>query len=362
MTTFIEQVDTPESADPERAVRVGGSHAKLITLERAISEQARQGAAVKRDMAASLHRAHCVALHRTNPRSCFCANRFGLFRWRIWKQGIRWRLWIRGFGGGYGLGEHFRPSDPAMAGCMPPAHDFGPGTKAGTVRHHIQFGKRHAISAAVPPYAERDPEPYPRPQHRHRPVSVVDESQEAPPPPRPRHQIASLPVESTKTHVDKKIAAPPPPKPRALVSSGHPNSGIPAAGDHRFVPDEVLVELRPELSSQTADVVARQERLRLLASQHLTLIGTTLYRYRIEGKRSVAAIVKALEADTRIAAVQPNFLFALQSKLSSGLAEAQYVISRMRLNEAHAISNGAKTLVAVIDSGIDKNHPESQTP
>jgi subtilisin family serine protease len=28
------------------------------------------------------------------------------------------------------------------------------------------------------------------------------------------------------------------------------------------------------------------------------------------------------------------------------------------LTEAHAISNGAKTLVAVIDSGIDRNHPE----
>ena len=37
MTAFIEQVDMPESADPERAVRVGGSHAKLITLERPIS-------------------------------------------------------------------------------------------------------------------------------------------------------------------------------------------------------------------------------------------------------------------------------------------------------------------------------------
>jgi subtilisin family serine protease len=209
-----------------------------------------------------------------------------------------------------------------------------------------------------PPYAGRDPEPYPWPQHRHRPVAVIDQSHEAPLPPRPRHQIASLPVENTKTHIDKKIAAPPPPNPKALVSSGRPNSGIRAAGDHRFVPDEVLVELRPDLSPKTADAMAKRERLQLLASRHLTLIGTTLYRYRIEGKRSVSAIVSALEADSRIAAVQPNFLFALQGEPSSGLADAQYVIPRMRLTEAHTISNGAKTLVAVIDSGIDLNHPE----
>jgi subtilisin family serine protease len=30
----------------------------------------------------------------------------------------------------------------------------------------------------------------------------------------------------------------------------------------------------------------------------------------------------------------------------------------MRLTEAHTISNGEKTLVAVIDSGIDSTHPE----
>ncbi len=265
---------------------------------------------------------------------------------------------LRGFGGGHGLRGAFPPLGSGYGRMYAPRARFWPGNESWHRQTSCPVWETPRHFSRRPPYAERDPEPYPRPQHRHRPVSVVVESQEAPPTPRPRHQIASLPAESTKTHVDKKIAAPPPPKPRALVSSGHPNSGISAAGDHRFVPDEVLVELRPELSSQTADLVARQERLHLLASQHLTLIGTTLYRYRIEGKRSVVAIVKALEADTRIAAVQPNFLFALQSELSSGLAEAQYVIPRMRLNEAHAISNGAKTLVAVIDSGIDKNHPE----
>lgn len=228
---------------------------------------------------------------------------------------------------------------------------------------------RHFGRYPYGPYGPFHPEPYPWP--RRRPVPVIDANEEPPPLHRPRHHIAvppvesarprhhfiAPPVESAKKHVDKKIAAAPR-KPEAQASSARPNNGIPAAGEHRFVQDEVLVELRPDVSPQTADVIAKRVRLRLLASQRLALIGTTMYRYRIVGKRSVVAIVAALEADPRIAAVQPNYLYTLQSERTGALAEAQYAIPEMRLNEAHAISNGAKTLVAVIDSGIDRNHPE----
>jgi hypothetical protein len=110
------------------------------------------------------------------------------------------------------------------------------------------------------------------------------------------------------------------------ASSSRPNSGIPAAGEHRFLPGEGLAELRPDVSPQTADVIARRERPRLLASQRLYLIWTTMYRYRIEGKRSVVAIVAALEVDPWIAAAQPNYLYTLQSERTGGLAEAHYVI------------------------------------
>jgi subtilisin family serine protease len=175
-----------------------------------------------------------------------------------------------------------------------------------------------------------------------------------------RHHSVVPPVETVKQHVDRKIAVAPR-KTVAQVLTKHPNGGSPAAGEQRFVPGEILFELRPDASPQAADAIAREERLRQLASQRLALIGTTMYRYQIVGTRSVATVVAALEADTRIATVQPNYLYTLQSERSGGLSEAQYVIPKMHLTEAHAISNGAKTLVAVIDSGIDRNHPEIAT-
>jgi hypothetical protein len=116
----------------------------------------------------------------------------------------------------------------------------------------------------------------------------------------------------------------------ARVSSTRANSGVPAAGEHRFVADEVLVEVRPDISVEMADAIAKRERLRPLASQRLPLIGTTMYRYRIVGKRPVATVIAALEAEPRIAAVQPNYLYTLQSEPTGGLAEAQYVVPKMR--------------------------------
>ncbi|MGH6857021.1 MAG: S8 family peptidase [Methylocella sp.] len=136
-------------------------------------------------------------------------------------------------------------------------------------------------------------------------------------------------------------------------------SGVPAKDEHRYVPDEVLFELRAGVSPQTADAIARRERLQRLASQPLELIGTTLYRYRIKDKRSVPTVVAVLERDARIGTVQPNYLYRLQQGAQNGrFAENQYAVPKMHLTEAHTISNGEKALVAVIDSGIDSTHPE----
>jgi hypothetical protein len=208
-----------------------------------------------------------------------------------------------------------------------------------------------------------EPEPYPWPHHRHRSAPVFVETEEVSPPRRARHLIVVPPVVATKTHAnkshtDKKIAlAPRKPIPQQSLPA-RPNSRIPAAIEQRFVRDEVLFELRADVPPQVTNAIANQQRLHQLASQRLELIGITMYRYRIIGERSVATVVAALEADPRIAEVQPNYLYTLQGERTGGLAEAQYVIPKMRLTEAHAISNGAKTLVAVIDSGIDRNHPE----
>src|SRR5690606_17342146 len=86
------------------------------------------------------------------------------------------------------------------------------------------------------------------------------------------------------------------------------------------------------------------------------LSGTTMFRWTIPDGRNVAAVIRSLEADTNILSVQPNYRYMLQqSKTGEGI---QYAVEKLRLARAHEIARGDRVLVAVIDSGIDAEHPE----
>ena len=157
------------------------------------------------------------------------------------------------------------------------------------------------------------------------------------------------------------------PPPQQAARSG--GSGVPPANEQRMVPDEVIIEIFNTASPQAMNELQRRHRLARIESQTFQLPGTTLYRLQIPDRRSVATVIRALEADRTIASAQPNYLFALQQNdippASAGGDRsaregdaAQYALAKLRLPEAHSIANGDRVLVAVIDSGIDISHPE----
>jgi Subtilase family len=135
-------------------------------------------------------------------------------------------------------------------------------------------------------------------------------------------------------------------------------TGVPAENEQRFVPDEVL--FTSSGSERAAESIARRHRLTLVSSRQSPLIGATLNRYRIAGRRSVRAVIRELEAEPQITWVQPNYMFELEDENTrpQGLAAAQYDLVKMHVTEAHRVSEGDKTLVAIIDSGIDEKHPD----
>lgn len=136
-------------------------------------------------------------------------------------------------------------------------------------------------------------------------------------------------------------------------------SGAPPVNERRLVPDEVVIELSNSVSAQQIDALQRRFQLTRIESHAFQLSNTTLYRWRILDRRSVAAVVRALEADRLVASAQPNYLFTLQqSETRSEGDPAQYGLAKLHLPQAHAISRGDNVLVAVIDSGVDVNHPE----
>src|SRR5665213_2764182 len=150
--------------------------------------------------------------------------------------------------------------------------------------------------------------------------------------------------------------------PNRPQQSARRNTGnVPPANERRYVPDEVVLEIPNTVSPAQIDALQTRFRLTRLGSQRFQLTGTTLYRWRIPNNVSVPRAVQALGGDARVASVQPNYLFTIQQSEPTAAREgdaAQYELAKLHLPQAHALAKGDKILVAVIDSGIDADHPE----
>ena len=143
-------------------------------------------------------------------------------------------------------------------------------------------------------------------------------------------------------------------------------TGVPSADEKRLISNEVVVELAGSVGAKAIEALQLRHRLTTIQSQPIKLLGTTLFRWRISDRRSVAAVVRALEADAVVASAQPNYLFTLQQDAAKPASDsaapggdpAQYELAKLRLPQAHALAKGDNIPVAVIDSAVDVSHPE----
>ncbi len=139
-------------------------------------------------------------------------------------------------------------------------------------------------------------------------------------------------------------------------------TGVPPAGETRFVATEMVFQVGSNVSRQALDNAMRRLGLSTIASQNIGLTGGTLFHLRLADGRAVADVVRALEAEN-IGIAQPNYVYQLRqdanlaARGNAGDA-SQYVVSKMRLGEAHRVATGSNVLVAVIDSAIDIKHPD----
>jgi subtilisin family serine protease len=148
---------------------------------------------------------------------------------------------------------------------------------------------------------------------------------------------------------------PSPPPSKNAAKKGPVGAGL----NNNFVRNEVLIEVDGILSDAQADALSRRHRLARLESQAFELTGTTLFRWRIPDGRSADAVRRQLAGDGSVRATYLNMRFALQQSPAPRTGDpAQYVVPKLKLTEALSMANGTGVLVAVIDSGIDVNHPE----
>ncbi len=132
-------------------------------------------------------------------------------------------------------------------------------------------------------------------------------------------------------------------------------SGLPPANERRYIPDHVVFEF----SGNGLTGFLNRNRLALLSTLRLPLLNTTIYNARILDGSSVPTKLRAIAADGA-RNVQPEYLFVTVAD-GAPAPEApdptQYAVAKLHLDEAHTLARGDNVLVAVVDSGIDVDHP-----
>jgi len=161
--------------------------------------------------------------------------------------------------------------------------------------------------------------------------------------------------------------------------------GIPPPGETRYLAQEVVLELGVDVSSQRLQEVARQLGLTIVLSERFDALGRAAYRFTFSEGRNVTQIIRALEANGIVAGAQPNYVYQVTQDRASQVAApaasadsslqsvpsdpkphtpppagdpAQYVIPKLQLDNVHGITQGNDVLVALIDSEIDRGHPD----
>ena len=143
-------------------------------------------------------------------------------------------------------------------------------------------------------------------------------------------------------------------------NNGSRGNALQAALGQRMIVNELVAEIDGSLSDAQADQLARRHGLTRLQSQSFPLIGSTIGLFRVTDRRAVETASRELSTDASVRSVQPNFRYVLQeqkAELTEG-DPAQYAVAKLRLPQAHTLAHGTNVIIAVIDSGIDVNHPE----
>jgi subtilisin family serine protease len=136
------------------------------------------------------------------------------------------------------------------------------------------------------------------------------------------------------------------------------NAALPA---DRSVSGELLAVLKPGIDPVEGSRLARRHRLRFMSAETIGLLGATVVRVHVTDQ-TLAAATSDLRTDERVASVQPNHVFGLaDDRARPTAATAPQAIDRLNLGDVRGLATGVDVRVAVIDSGIDAQHPDLAT-
>ena len=124
---------------------------------------------------------------------------------------------------------------------------------------------------------------------------------------------------------------------------------------------QLLVLLAQNQPTAVEDQIASAYRLQRISGSAIPLLGARAQVYRIGDQRPVQSVIAALAADPRVMLVQRNLVYQRQGVAGSdAIRAAQYGLDKIGAPRAHELSTGRGIRIAVIDTGVDAEHPDLQ--
>lgn len=150
-----------------------------------------------------------------------------------------------------------------------------------------------------------------------------------------------------KTYVER-------PLPRRRVEQA-PRGRAPA----QRVARQILVLIDQSRSQSVAAELARAYGLEVLSSRPIVLLSARATLFRVRAGRSENAALAALQRDPRVRSAQFNMRYLHSDDRRAGTGQIpQYGPRAVRLPDAHRLALGRNVMIAVIDSAVDKAHPD----
>lgn len=113
------------------------------------------------------------------------------------------------------------------------------------------------------------------------------------------------------------------------------------------------------MALRTAGALAAAYHMREISSWPIALLGVHCLVYALPAGTTSAPLIKRLARDARVESAQPLQSFETLTKpYNDPYSALQHNLAHMAVAEAHASSRGANVRVAVIDSGVDVDHPD----
>lgn len=106
------------------------------------------------------------------------------------------------------------------------------------------------------------------------------------------------------------------------------------------------------------DTLAREHALRRDAGWPIRSLSVYCEVFQVPSTGEVEEVLARLRADPRVESAQPVLRHHTLAAYDDPLFRLQHAFASLRLEAAHALSRGDGVQIAVIDSGIDRRHPD----